>query len=91
MNIPQINPERPTQVTEWMDELHAKAQQSYETCHQLRDRLAPVLRREADEACAPPFDPETELVDVAAIIREAVKVINNTTETHREMLRLLEV
>jgi hypothetical protein len=85
-----MDPERQKQVNEWLNELHGAAQRSYDTCRQLRDRLNPVIRKEPAEA-AKTATPELELVDVAQAIREAVKVLEATSENHREMLLLLEV
>jgi hypothetical protein len=91
MNTPQMDPERTKQVNEWLNELHGAVQQSSETCRQLRDRLSPVLRMEPAETCGNGVCPQADLVDVAAAIREAVVMIQGTTENHREMIRLLEV
>jgi len=91
MDAPQMDPERTNQVNEWLNELHGAVQQSSETYHQLRDRLSPVLRREPDVLGGKGEYPQADLVDVAAAIREAVVMIQGTTENHREMIRLLEV
>jgi len=92
MNTPRplTDPERTKQVHEWMNELHGAVQSSFDTCRQLRDRLHPVMRKEPDVDCTA-ATPEIELVDVAQMIRMAVKIVNATSENHREMLRLLEV
>jgi len=87
-----MDPEKTKQVNEWLNELHGAVQQSSETLRQLRDRLSPVLRNEpADVTCVKGEYSQADLVDVAAAIREAVVMIQETTENHREMTRLLEV
>lgn len=85
-----MDPERQKQVNEWLNALHDAAQQSYDTCRKLRERLNPVMRNEPAESPMTEA-PEVELVDVAQAIREAVKVLDTTSENHREMLRLLEI
>lgn len=89
-NTQQIDPEREKQVSEWLNELQYAAQRSYDTCRQLRDRLNPVMRQKYAEP-EKTETPELELVDVAQAIREAVKVLNATSEIHSDTLRLLEV
>ena len=73
-----------------MNELHGAVQKSYDTCRQLRDRLHPVMRKEPAVDCTA-ATPEIELVDVAQAIRMAVKIVNETSENHCEMIRLIEV